>query len=361
MNIAELREKYAQELKIVGQVKMPKTAFYPSPDVRNTVITQRENYLRILRREKPAFMAIDLDEYMLSPAIFPDAVARAFVVDNDGLPESGPGGKDMFGIDWVYVEQVGGSMVRPGDPTVKDIEHWEDYITFPNLDNWDWEGSSQRNADLHCTEFATNVWIMNGIFERLISFCDFEAAAMALIDEDQQEAVHRLFDRLGDLYVDMIKRIKKYYNPDIIYFHDDWGSQHAPFYSLNTCREMIVPCLKRVVDATHAEGMLFNFHSCGKIEALVPAMIEAGVDTWCGQPMNDFKAIYDQYGDKIALGIYTIPPAEDASEEEVVACVQKFLDDFTGKGVAYPVIYADKFSDQYLDILYMLSRERFEE
>ncbi len=359
MNMKQLREKYADELKILEPVPMPKACFWPAPAVRNSIITQRENYLRILRREKPMFMAIDLDEYMLSPAIFPDAVARGFVVDMDGMPESGPGGKDMFGIEWEYVEQVGGSMVRPGAPAVEDIHKWEEAIVFPDIEQWDWEGSAKRNAPLHTSAFATNVWIMNGIFERLISFMDFENAAVALVDEEQQPSVHRLFDKLSDLYVDIVRHIKKYFQPDVIYFHDDWGSQRAPFFSLSTCREMIVPYLKKVIDAVHQEGMIFNFHSCGKNEPLVPAMIEAGVDTWCGQPMNDFKMLYEQYGEQIALGIYTVPPAKDATEEEVVKAVQDFLDTYTCKGVAYPVIYADEYSDAYLDILYMLSRERF--
>ncbi len=361
MDISALRKKYADELKTLEPVRMPKDCFYPAPPVRNSVITQRENYLRILRREKPMFMAIDLDEYMLSPAIFPDAVARAFVVDADGMPSSGPGGKDMFGIEWEYVPQVGGSMVRPGTPKVADINHWEEDITFPDIDQWDWEGSSQRNAPLHTTAFATNVWMMNGLFERLISFLDFENAALALIEDDQQEAVHRLFAKLTDLYIEIIRRIKRYYNPDILYFHDDWGGQTGPFFSLRTCREMIVPYLKKVIDAVHQEGMLFNFHSCGKIEPLVPAMIEAGVDTWCGQPMNNFQMLYDRYGQQIALGIYTVPPAKDAAEEEVVKAVQAFLDVYTQKGVAYPVLFADEISDTYLEILYMLSRERFAE
>ena len=32
---------------------------------------------------------------------------------------------------------------------------------------------------------------------------------------------------------------------DGVMFHDDWGSQRAPSFSPATCREMIVPYLKR--------------------------------------------------------------------------------------------------------------------
>lgn len=358
MDIKELLRKYEDELKELGEFTVAPGGWSPGP-ILNSPITARENFLRFARREKPMFMPFDTDEVMTSPAIFPDAVARAFCVDNVGLPPEGPGGKDMFGVEWVYVEQVGGSMVKPGAPTLTDVEDWESVIHFPNLDDWDWEGSAKANANLYGREYATDVWIMNGLFERLISWMDFEAAAMALIDEDCADSLHALLDRLTCLYEDMIARIKKYYNPDIIYFHDDWGSQRSPFFSLDTCREMIVPYLKRVVDAAHKNGILFNFHSCGCIGKLVPAMIEAGVDVWGGQPMNDYKAIYDQYGTQIALEVTITPPAVDASEEEVVQCVQDFLDNYTANGVAIPMIYEPEFHALFRPLMYCMSRERF--
>lgn len=355
----ELLEKYKEELKVIGTVEAEKISAYPLPPVIASPITARENYLRFARREKPVFMAVDLDEVMLSPGIFPDAVARHFVVDHEGITDDSEGGKDMFGVDWVYIPAAGGSMVRPGNPKVKDIERWEKYITFPDIEKWDWEGSAKANKSLICREFATDIWIMNGMFERLISFLDFEDAAVALIDEEQKTAVHRLFDRLASLYEDMIGKIKKYYDVDLIYFHDDWGAQRAPFFSLEVCREMIVPYLKRVVDAAHRNGMYFNFHSCGKIETLVPAMIEAGVDIWCGQPMNDFKMMYDKYGRDITLGIYFLPPTAEAGTEEVIKACEDFLDQYTCNGYAFPVIYEPEYHPDFLKVLYVLSRERF--
>ena len=92
------------------------------------------------------------------------------------------------------------------------------FIKFPNLDDYDWEGSSKRLKEVTEAGRAVSVWVMNGIFERLISFMEFENAALALIDEDQKDAVHALFSRLCDFYDDMFKRFKKYYNADGIYF-----------------------------------------------------------------------------------------------------------------------------------------------
>lgn len=358
MDVKKLLEKYEDELKVLGEFTVAPGGWPPGPII-NSPITARENFLRFGRREKPMFMPFDTDEVMISPALFPDAVARAFCVDNVGLPPEGPGGKDMFGIDWVYVEQVGGSMVQPGTPALEDICDWESVIKFPNLDDWDWEGSAEANKNLFGKEYATDVWIMNGLFERLISWMDFEGAAMALIDDESEDEFHALMDRLATLYEDMIARIKKYYNPDILYFHDDWGSQRAPFFSPDMCREKILPYLKRVVAAAHNNGMLFNFHSCGCIGQLVPVMIEAGVDIWGGQPMNDYKAIYDKHGKDIALEVTITPPGVDATEEEVVAAVQEFLDTYTTNGYAIPMIYEPEYHPLFRPLMYCMSRELF--
>ena len=358
-DIQTLLKKYESDLRILGNPKLPENAFLSPGPIRSTPITAKENYRRFARREGNAlWIPFDTDEIMFTPKFYPDNVVRAFVFEHDTIdPEKEAGGIDMFGAEWVYVPVVRGSTVRPGNPLVKDLAHWEDYITFPDPAKWDWEGSSKSNADLMSDYYPMNTWIMTGLFERLISFVDFEDAATALIDEDEQEHVHRLFSYLTNLYIDIIDRFDKYFGIDVIYFHDDWGAQRAPFFSLDVCREMLVPYLKRITDACHERGMVFNFHSCGCIGKLVPAMIEAGVDMWCGQPMNNYDELYELYGDQITLGIHCTPPEADASMDEIVAYCENFLDKYAKKGYAIPSVYSDPHP-QFFDVMYCLSRER---
>ena len=73
-----------------------------------------------------------------------------------------------------------------------------------------------------------------------------------------------LFSRLCEFYDHYFELLHRYLHPDVIEFHDDWGSQRAPLFSLETCREMLVPYLKRVVESCHKYGMIFQFHCCGK-------------------------------------------------------------------------------------------------
>ncbi len=44
------------------------------------------------------------------------------------------GGQDMFGILWETAEGGFGTMVRPGNPAVKDINSWENFVVMPDPD-----------------------------------------------------------------------------------------------------------------------------------------------------------------------------------------------------------------------------------
>ena len=322
----------------------------------NTPVSLRENFQMFMRGETPYWMPSTVDYLLFMPTIIPDNKARGMVSEVEKVDPSEFGGKDMFGVEWEFVPQVGGSMVRQGNPLVKDIEHWEDYVVFPDLDSWDWAGCAERNREFINDGRAVSITVFNGLFERLISFVEMTEALVSLFDEDKQESVHRLFDRLCVFYDDLFAHFKKWFNNDMLWFHDDWGSQRAPLFSLSTCREMIVPYLKRIVDSAHKYGMYFEFHSCGKNEMLVPAMIEAGVDMWNGQPMNDKHSLCMKYGDKLSFGIEPEMPGPDAEEDEFRAAAQRFVDEYADRRVVCGLMAPDP---RFYSNIYELSRKHY--
>ena len=344
-----------EELELAGQtINLGRGAF----PLFNSPISPRENYLMFLRGEEPLWMPLGRDTISVTPAIVKDNIARGFVFDCTGFDaDKDGGGPDMFGVDWEWVPQVRGSMVRPGHPKVPDITEWEDYIEFPDPDSWDWAASAEKNkALIEQKDLLLGATILNGLFERLISFVEMSEALVAMIDEDEQEAVHRLFDRLADFYPKIIRKYKEYYHIDILTFHDDWGSQRAPFFSLDTVREMLVPYLKRIVEATHECGVYFELHSCGKNELLVPAMIEAGVDMWNGQPMNDKRMLVEKYGDKMIFGAYPIDISNESTEEEVRKSCREFIDFFNNYRVYGGFSSSAMFAPKVRESLYEFSR-----
>ncbi len=324
----------------------------------NTPVTPRENLELCLRREKPYWFPTFSDFCNLESRTNPDHVARAEVVDM-GAPyrDEEKGGKDLFGIDWVYVPAVGGSMVKPGNPVLKDVNDWPEVIRFPDIDALDWDECRRLNSVMNASSRSLHVTFQNGIFERLISFMDFENAALALIDEDQKDAVHALFDALCGMYERMIDHYLDILKLDGVVFHDDWGSQRAPFFSLNVCMEMVAPYIRRVADYCHARGLWFQQHCCGKNEPLVPAMLYAGVDMWYPQTMNDVDMLRAAYGDRIMFSV--APPAlpPGAGDADVDAAARAFVEKYAADFAEKPFVVFSLFADpRFTAAIYKYSR-----
>ena len=339
------QELNSQETMTVG-LRGKQVVRYHSP------ITPKENAVRTLTGKTPCWLGTDIN--VILPRIVPDNPARGIVFDGSPFdPVKEGGGPDWFGVEWVYEPSATGSMVVPGNPKVKDISHWEDYITFPDLDALDWEGAKRDCARIWKADQLNSTQIFTGFFERLISFLDFEDAAVAMIDEEEQVTVHRLFDRLADFYDALIGKLHDYIGLDHITLHDDWGAQRSPFFSYDTCEEMLLPYVKRVVESCHKRGMLFEFHSCGMIEPLVPIMIEAGMDSWGGQPINDKWKLYNQYGDQMCFTVN----ADATLDEEAAAA---WADDCLSRLEPGKNLIVNVMEDCPLrEILYVKSREYF--
>ena len=238
----------------------------------------------------------------------------------DGGPEISYESNSMrsswFDLVWDYIPQVGGATVHPGKPKVPDISEWEKYVTMPDLDDLDWETCKKQNQE-HCgVDKMVQLGILSGFWERLMSLMDVENAAVALIDEEQQEGVHRFLDQHTNLLIEYVDRMRKILPIDNVLVHDDWGHQNGPFFSPEVGREMIVPYLKRLTDFCHSKGITFELHCCGRNETNVPNMIAAGVDLWCGQGnINDFDKLAEQYKDApITFGF--APKIDPASSDE---------------------------------------------
>ena len=320
----------------------------PGVPILNTPVTPRENFRAFLAGKRPLWMPSFAETCMFMPALIPDNPTRGFV--REDTPYTGPyGGADWLGVSWVYDPATRSSMVRPGAPKVPDITRWEHYLTFPDLDSLDWAGSAAANQSHRTDRRAVQAPVYTGLFERLVSLLDMSGALIALVDPEEQGAVHRLFDRLCVFYDDLFAHLARWYRIDYLWFHDDWGTQRAPFFSADTCREMLLPYLRRVVESAHRHGFGFEMHSCGKIEPLLPVMIEAGVDMWGGQPLNDKATLYREYGRDIKLGVDMAPLPPDAADALRRETVERFLErypdncywamDFSADRRCYPFLY----------------------
>ena len=292
-------------------------------------MTAKEN-MRLCLQHKGVWMPATWERLWFCPRTIPDNIARAFIID--GRPYDGPvGGKDMFGIEWEYVPNARGSIVRPGNPTLKDVRDWKEVIKFPDIDSWPWEENAEADlAYISTNPRYINLCIFTGWFERLISFMDFGPAAYALMNKKTQPYVKELFDRISDMWIELVDKAHSVYGSalDGFTFHDDWGSQGCPFFNVRTTREMLVPYMKRVTDHIHELGYTCELHSCGKIEPLVECIIEAGWDSWNGMTINDYHMLYPKYGDKLVMDVPADCLPKDATKEQAEQAAVDFMNEY---------------------------------
>ena len=328
-------------------------------------ITDKEN-LRMLYEEDHPLWACGgrSGAQTFCPSLIPDNVARHFVYDgttadrmkNDPLYD----GIDMFGIKWKFVPTAGGSMEDPDYPhPLENANDWEKVIKFPDVDSWDWEGG-RKDAE---TYLQDDKWVLtymlNGAwFERLISFMGFENAAMALIDEDQEDALKALFDKTTAVYEKIADKFAEYFpQVDMFNQHDDWGSQQSPFFSEDAANNMIVPYMRRFTDHLRSRGIAADMHSCGHNESRIQCYIDGGWQSWGPQPMNDVDKLFEGYGDKIIFTLTVNLPANMTDAEQREAA-DKFVDTHCVPGKKFKVNYtAGCFP--FEEELYRASRKRY--
>ena len=131
------------ELQVVGTYVATRGAAVPK---YNTPVTPKENLDLWLKGETPLWIPTLNDFLSFTPRVVADNVARGFAFDAEpALTAEQSGGPDMFGTDWVFIPQAGGSMVRPGKPRFTNANDWREVITMPDVDSFDWETSAEIN------------------------------------------------------------------------------------------------------------------------------------------------------------------------------------------------------------------------
>ena len=98
----------------------------------------------------------------------------------------------------------------------------------------------------------------------------------------EPQRVHQFLDRLLDIHLPKLEHFLSLVGPyiDIILFGDDLGMQRGPQISPRMYREFFKPRHARLFQrAKELAKVKVMLHSCGSLRALLPDLIEAGVDT----------------------------------------------------------------------------------
>jgi hypothetical protein len=125
-----------------------------------------------------------------------------------------------------------------------------------------------------------------GIWERLHMLTGMDKAMLAFLRH--KEEVHEILDRILSHHIRVMQKCHEIAGGrlDAAALADDWGVQDRAFVSVKMFREFFRPRYQKWFDAIQALGLHTWMHSCGKINTIVPELIDCGLEVINSQQPN---------------------------------------------------------------------------
>jgi len=281
------------------------------------MITEKENAMRVLSHEGSAWLPCMSDCLQIVPV--------------SCAPDNFVDGRDWFGVMWRD------GVPDPGELIMDGFEGWQDKVVFPDLDAIDWQGSASADCANIDRENKIIATIQNiTLIERVNSFAGITETMLAFYQEPDE--LKSLLYAITEFRLKHIDKVVKHYDPDLMFFFDDYGSQKSLFMSPGTWREFFKDPLKKLVDRVHEHGKYFCMHSCGKIDDIIGDFVEIGIDMWDSvQSCCDYQSIFEKHGEKMAfmpmfdLQRFNTPDPGGVQEE-----LHYIIDVLGGNGLLFP-------------------------
>jgi hypothetical protein len=267
----------------ISEIKVPTISkFFPKkPHV--FPISERENLLRALNCEKPLWMPNIFDSSQEAPNVSPGET-----------PKMGEDFTDAFGVRYKFSEAQGSA--TPVNTVLSGVTEWKKEVVWPDLEQLDVAAAAK--GFIRDENLALQTRLFSACFEHLHFLEGFEQALVDLVTEP--EACRELFEATVDYYIALFDKKYAVFQYDWVFYNDDWGTAHGPFFSIDTLRETILQPTIRYVKHIRSKGVKVIFHNCGLIDAFVPILVEeVGADALDIQPINDIAGILKRYGDRV--------------------------------------------------------------
>lgn len=294
----------------------------------------KENALAIYRGEQPDYYGdlMAAVEFILDPLFIQDSL----------IPQDGKEYKDSWRTVKVFLPGAPGAHphLTPDNIVIKDIEKWEEQLVVPSIEHFDWTEVRAQASAINRDEKLVCFFFPAGIFERSHFLMGLENALISYLE--YPEEMKSLLRVITDYKINYIKKVAKECYPDIIFYHDDWGTKQNLFLPPKVWREIIKPLQKEIADVIHECGMIYMHHADCICQPIVEDMVEIGIDIWQGViAQNDIVEIQRITGGKLAMvGGIDGPKidVENITEEAIRQEVRRAFDTYCPGGRFFPSI-----------------------
>lgn len=293
----------------------------------------RENAMAIYNRQQPDFYG----DLMEAVDLIPDPVMMLDIPPQDGQEH-----KDSWGTVYVWKPGSPGPhpRVTPENAVIPDIEKWEEYLHVPDLDHLDWTQAEAASKNINREEKFACFMFGAGLFERTHHLMGMENALISYLEYPEEMA--GLLRQIAEYKKKYIRLVAQHCHPDLIFYHDDWGSKQNLFLPPDVWRRLIKPLQKEISDTIHECGMIYMHHADCICQPIVKDMVEIGVDIWQGViAQNDIPKIQRITEGRLAMcGGIDGPKIdiENISEEDIRKEVRRAVDTYCPGGRFFPAI-----------------------
>lgn len=185
---------------------------------------------------------------------------------------------DEWGCLWESDDASGSDMGQVKNIPIQEWEDMENYVFPDPKAEGRFEGLEEALAKAEEKGLYVQLNSPHCLFERMHFLRGFEDTLMdCLIEPEEIEA---MAEKLADFQIGIIEEAYRLGKGRIHCYDttDDWGSQTAMLVSPKVFREIFKPQYKRIFDKAHECGMDIRFHIDGKVNDIIPDLIELGVD-----------------------------------------------------------------------------------
>ena len=260
------------------------------------MLTAKENMRQVILGGKPDRLVNQYEAIQL--------LSHPFTMTSPQPKKGGENVVNAWGVTNSFPENVPGAFPvhTPDKIVIRDIEHWRDYVKAPSLQfsEAQWDTCKAQYAGASDKAYRA-VFVAPGLFEQCHHLMSMEEALMAFYEHPDE--MHELIEFLTDWELELARGICENLHPDMLFHHDDWGSEMNSFFSPAMFREFFLEPYKRLYGYYKTHGVEFVVHHSDSFCAnLLPTMIEMGIDVWQGcMASNDVPALIRQYGSKLTF------------------------------------------------------------
>ena len=296
-------------------------------------MTPKENALAIFNRQQPE----SYNNFMNSLQFVQDPIFGM-----DRIPQDGKLHRDSWGVtlEWPTTAPGAHPIINAENAVIKDITKWREQLVVPDIDGLDWSAAEAKAKLVNHEEKFSAMFCTRGLFERSHLLMGMQEAFMNYMVYPEEMA--DLLRVIADFKIKNIRLVAEHLHPEVIFYHDDWGSKQNVFLPPELWREIIKPLHTEIVKTAHECGMLFVHHADCICQPIVEDMVEMGIDIWQGViPQNDIVEIQKITGGKLAMiGGIDGPKIDIANitEEQIRGEVRRAIDTYCPAGRFYPAI-----------------------